>query len=496
VRLYGDKFLFDRAAGKWFVWDGHHWIEDLKGTVVEAVEGVMDLYQAEVARQNNLETEATRAGEVLRAKNHRKIATELLSRISTLRSKHRKENILWRAGIGEDSLAITGEEWDRDPWLFGCLNGDIDLRDGSFGPGERSNYIKTVAPVEWTGLDTSCPAFEKFLSDILVTDTFESDPDMVSFNQRLLGCALAGQVREHIFPILWGPHGRNGKGTLCNLLKQVMGDYSGAIQTETLMQSKHGGNAGGPRSDLMALRGKRIVWASETEGWQHLSPSKVKFLSGGDLIKAREPFGKRDIEFTPSHQVLFLTNPKPRIMAGPGDPLWERLLLIPFHVSYVRSPDPEKPWQREADLSLSNKLEIEKSGVLSWLVRGTLLWLEQGLDPPARVTKATGDYRDEEDILGSFLADATDRGGGVVGTIKANDFYLVYKRWAEAGGVRVMSGTEFGREMPLIVDRKRASGGVGNSYQGIKWNVLGMELYMAVESEKREKAEAKSHDKK
>ena len=470
IRVAGDEYCFDRAAEQWYRWNEHYWIEDRLGTVVEGIEGVLDLYHMEVVRQNRLELEATRAGDDKKPRSHKEKAAELLSRIKGLRSRYRKENVLWRAGHGENSLAITGNEWDSDPWLLGCLNGVIDLRNGSFRPGCQSDFIKTVAPVEWAGLDADCPTFERFLSEILVDDTFNPDTEMVSFFQRLLGCALAGQVKEHIFPILWGPRGRNGKGTLCNLLKLVLGDYVGAIQTETLMQSKHSGNPGGPRSDLVSLRAMRIVWASETDGWHRLSPSKVKLLSGGDIIRARAPHAKCDIEFAPTHQVLFLTNPKPRIMAGPSDPIWERILLIPFHVSYVTTPN--EPWQRKADVFLSDRLGQENNGILSWLVRGTLEWLEKGLNPPARVTGATAEYREEENVLGAFVADATEQWNG--GKIKAHDLYLAFRKWAESGYSRVMSETEFGREMPLIIPRKKE--GRNNTYQGVRLNTLGETL--------------------
>ena len=43
-----------------------------------------------------------------------------MKRIRDLQTLSRKKNVLELARIGADGLGITGEEWDRDPWLLGC----------------------------------------------------------------------------------------------------------------------------------------------------------------------------------------------------------------------------------------------------------------------------------------------------------------------------------------------------------------------------------------
>lgn len=40
------------------------------------------------------------------------------------------------------------------------------------------------------------------------------DQEMVDFMQRLFGYCITGLTTDHIFPVLWGEHGFNGKGTL------------------------------------------------------------------------------------------------------------------------------------------------------------------------------------------------------------------------------------------------------------------------------------------
>jgi phage/plasmid-associated DNA primase len=52
--------------------------------------------------------------------------------------------------------------------------------------------------------------------------------------------------------------------------------------------------------------------------------------------------------------------------------LWERVLLIPFNLSFVNEPDPLKPNERKADLHLLEKLKAEAPGILAW--RSVAVW--------------------------------------------------------------------------------------------------------------------------
>ena len=136
----------------------------------------------------------------------------------------------------------------------------------------------------------------------------------------------------------------------------------------------------------MALRGRRIAWASETNEGRRLDSGRVKLLTGGGFLVGRAPFGKREIAFPQSHTLFLLTNSKPH---APSEDyaLWKRLKLLPFAVSFV--DDPREPNERKADKGLVDKLKGEAPGVLAWLVRGCLEWQRRELDPPEIVQAAT-----------------------------------------------------------------------------------------------------------
>ena len=259
------------------------------------------------------------------------IPDKLLDRIRRLQTLARKKNVEELAKIGTKGLGITGQEWDLDPWVFACSNGILELKTATFRPGMPGDYIRIVAPTEWKGLNEPAPNWERFQKEIT-----DEDPDLIDFKQRLYGYCLTGETTHHVVPILEGP-GRNGKGTEIETLKAVMGAYAGAVEAELILKQKFAKHSGGPTSDIMNLRGKRLVWVSETDQGRRLNAGKLKWLCGGDTLTGRGVYEKRQVDFRPTHKLLILTNHLPKADAS-DYALWARLLRIPYKISFVDDP--------------------------------------------------------------------------------------------------------------------------------------------------------------
>ncbi len=58
-------------------------------------------------------------------------------------------------------------------------------------------------------------------------------------------------------------------------------------------------------------------------------------------------------------------------------------------------PKSFKPWERQADPKLLQKLQAERAGILRWLVEGCLLWQKHGLKIPESLTAGKNKYREE-----------------------------------------------------------------------------------------------------
>ena len=453
-RLHEGRFCYDAAAGRWYQWAGQWWQKDILNGAMRGIDDVVNVYATEAQLQGWQRLQAEKAGRTQEAARHQATETALVKRIRTLQTVSRKENVLTLARIGGDSLGIRGDEWDRNPMLFACQNGIIDLRTGLLRPGVPEDYIKTVAPIEYHGIDTPAVTWDRIVSDV-----FDGNADVITFVQRFLGYVLTDETIEHVVLIFWGA-GRNGKTTLIETVSLVLGAYAGEIESEMLLTQRFGRQSGGPSPDIMALRGRRFIHCSETEDGRHFNVARVKWLSGGDTLTGRDLYGKELVTFRPTHKLVLSTNHRPHTSAD-DYAFWKRALLIPFTLSFVE--DPHEAHERKADPRLLEKLKAEASGILSWMVRGCLEWQRQGLNPPACVKMATQEYRQAEDLLKHFIDDKC-----VVGpreTVKASDLYAAYRQWCGEMGHAALNGTNFGTKMKGRFVSKREKSGM--TYSGV-----------------------------
>ena len=218
---------------------------------------------------------------------------------------------------------------------------------------------------------------------------------------------------------------------------------------ETLLAKRHDGIP----NDLARLKGARFVAAVETEEGKQLAESRIKQMAGGDTISARFMRGEW-FDFRPEFKVFLATNHKPQIK-GTDHAIWRRIRLVPFT---VRIP-PDKQ-----DKHLGEKLLEELPGVLNFAVQGCLDWQRDGLRPPDEVTRATAEYRNENDQVGRFIAECCITGEHC--QCKARPLYQEYRRWATEVGEDLLTETAFARRLAERgFDKKRTT--AGNSYLGI-----------------------------
>jgi putative DNA primase/helicase len=440
VSLYEGQVAYDHAEGEWFLWGGQYWERDRTNAVI-------NLLKREVAAQY------ARAGADAIANSNDDAAKKFLKRAGRLHTRRRKEHVLW-AAASAPGVAISGDEWDANPWLLGCPNGVVDLHDGSFRAGIPGDWIRTVVPTAWAGIDTPAPRWEQFISEI-----FDGDQELVGFVHRLLGYGITGLNSEHAFPVLYGPQGRNGKTTLLESLAGTLGpDVTMSIPADEVMHTYRGGDR--PQPYIYKLRGKRVVWASETNPDRRLDQETVKKLTGGDRIHVHAKY-KDPIEFTPTHLLLLLTNHKPRAEAA-DIAVWDRVHLIPFTLRFIDNP--QKSNERLRDQYLPEKLQEERAGILAWLVRGCLAWQRAGgLNPPERVQMATQQYRSEVDTVGMFVDEycvvAPDARVG------HRKLYKEYTKWCKDLRLYPSGSRDFGAQMETRFKKKRMMAGM--TYFGV-----------------------------
>lgn len=341
----------------------------------------------------------------------------------------------------QNLMFATRDDFDRDPLAINVGNGTLRFFDSGAGwrvrldPHDPADMISRVADVPWLAAENpeaACPTWEKHMATVL------PDPAVRAFFQTCAGYGATGSIREQVIFILQGKGG-DGKSTCMNVLRETLGGYATKSDVQTFM-------AGAMRSgadatpDLARLAGDtRMVTTAEPKVGGMLDESRIKDITGGEPIQARELHGA-PFTFDPRCKIFFQCNRKPRV-SGDDDGIWRRITVIMF---------PHQFKDEAINKRIMEDLLAEKPGVLRWLVDGVLAWLNAGeLKPPASVKEATDDYRRASNPFGEWFADYVDT-SDPKSVEPAQSLFDSYKAFCSDNGVDdrgIMNSTSFGRAL-------------------------------------------------
>ena len=420
IRLHGTDMRYCHTWKQWLIWDGTRWCKDETGAAMAyAIDTANSIvHEAETCQDKD---------QARRLYDHAKKSGQ-------------KDRVVAMLKLAEPALAITPDKLDTDHWLFNCLNGTLDLRSGTLKPHAKTDLITKLCPHNYNP-NTSAPNWDGTLAMFLGQPN--ENRDLIDYVRKIFGYCLNGDVSEQFLPIFYG-EGDNGKSTILNTIRYVMGDdYAQKAQQSLLNRKAH---SHGPTPDVARLFGIRMVAAIETEEDVTLDEMLVKELTGGDKIAARLLY-QNPWEFDPTHTPIMSTNHKPTIK-GTDHAIWRRLKLVPFN---YRIPEDQK------DRHISDKLKTEAEGILGDLVRAHAEWLADGLKETDSVKRATGEYRTEQDQIQGFLDECCithndfDPDTGMKYRdlkCKAGDIYQAFRDWRkDTGNEDIMTQTKFGTKL-------------------------------------------------
>jgi putative DNA primase/helicase len=340
------------------------------------------------------------------------------------------------------SVAVNIQSLDHDPWQLNTPSGIVDLKSGAITPPDPDALCTkiTTVPPDFNG---QCPRWLEFL-----TEATAGDADLVAYLRRLSGYALTGSTREQQFTFIFGAGG-NGKGTFLNVLTGILGEYAQTASMDTFTASTSERHS----TDIAMLAGARLVTASETESGKRWNESRLKSLTGGDLVTARF-MRQNNFTFRPQFKLIFIGNHKPEVR-NVDAAMKRRAHMVPFTVAPAR-----------IDQDLSEKLREEWPAILAWMIAGCVQWQLEGLNPPAIVRNTTEEYFQDEDAVGRWLKECTEvceEGGEGSQTLFAS-----WREWANregeyVGSLKRLSAALVSRNIPRWRDktfRRHGFGGI------------------------------------
>lgn len=398
-RLHRGAVVYVKYWERWLIWGGHHWIEDDFEISAQSIEDVCELY-LRLAESKQIEADEE-TDKDLKSKLQ-SIADTALRRVNQLRDTPGQDKLLQMTRRIRDPLVVLPKQIDQQHYVKACPNGVIDLRTGELRPGKPEEYILNAIVTEYDPellrKDDPCPETNRFL-----LSSMDGDQELVDFIWRLLGYGLITERRDHIFTIMWGEHGRNGKDTLIKLVTHVLGQtLSGDVPVEMFLQMQQTRNSSAPSPDVLALRGMCVAWINEAEEGQRFALAKLKKMTGGGYITARGLQDKLQTTWLQTHLPIMTTNELPKAKADDA-PFWSRALIIKWPLSFVERP--EQPYERPADKDLNEKIGAEAKGVLARMVRGSMEYLRDGLKIPDKVRQWTREQRASWDDVGLFISE-------------------------------------------------------------------------------------------
>ena len=345
---------------------------------------------------------------------------------------------------------ISYGSFDADIYIFNCKNGTLHIDTGEFTEHRSTDLLTKISPVVYD-LTAYSERFATYIDEIM-----SGDADRAKFLQKILGYGLTGDTRHECMTILYGVTTRNGKGTLCESVLKVLGDYGCASRPETIAMKSYT-NGSQPSEDVARLAGVRFVNIPEPGKGMVLDAAKVKAMTGNDTLNARF-LHENSFDFQPQFKIYVNTNFLPVI----NDMTLfssDRIIIIPFDRHFD---------EQSRDTTLKRRFAEEgvQSAILNWLLEGYCLLQKEGLYLPQSVKAATDRYQHDSDKMVLFFEDnLVEDAAAEEPTSKV---YARYKGWCQENGCYPESMKNFKQGLQAFaqVVRKRPK------YGGEKTTIL------------------------
>jgi len=272
------------------------------------------------------------------------------------------------------------------------------------------------------------PYSEKFLNWL---EQMVPDADDRAVIQEIFGYCLYRAMPIHALFFLVGT-GRNGKTTLINTLREIIGpENCASVPLEMLDE----------RFQLSFLQHRFVNIVTEPK-LKALRTPVLKALTGGDLVGSELKGKQKFVNFVNYCKIIVIGNRLPPVF-DPTVAWWRRVVVInfPFEIPIDQVvPNIERTWLDD---------ERERSGVLRWALDGLKRLLEQGRFTESESRKQVeAQYRRWSEPVEYFVEKYCEFGRDLF--VEKRELYDRYCEVADDEDLPDLSDEEFGKQMKKV----------------------------------------------
>lgn len=418
--LNGDGYYFNKVKNIWHKLENGSFVK----IVLDFLEDHIQAYITKIRYDKTKSEELKDAGKALgKARMHR-----------------HAENVwkIARCSLVDNDFQI---KMNNAPNLLPLKDGKIiDLKTLDVRLRQKTDYFDFELPFEFNkNLDLTYA--NKFFNDVM-----NNVQEIVTYLQIILGYCITGETKMRLLFIFWGT-GSNGKSTLCELLKEIMGKYHTAADKKIFIKQE---STSAHTSHLIPLVNARLAVLSETEKDEKLNEGLIKSLTGNDVLSMREVHGKQ-FSFKPFAKFIMLTNNKP-IFDVNSIAMIKRIRYIPFRAVFEYNPI---EGQLLRDDTFIEKLKTEYlNEVFVWLCIGANNYYKSNgnVKVPKSLEDAKNDYINEIDNVSKFIEDMCNREKD--SNTKQSILYDGYMNYCKDNGYIYVRNSEFYKRLESLGFKK------------------------------------------
>ncbi len=274
-----------------------------------------------------------------------------------------------------------------------------------------------------------CPSWKAFLRQL-----WKDDQDCIDTLQEWFGYCLTPDTRQQKILMMLGPK-RSGKGTICRVLRTVIGEDNVCGPTLASLQTNFG---------LWPLLGKSVAIISDARlsgrTDQAAITERLLTISGEDAVTIDRK-NMEQVTAKLSTRFMIVSNELPRLQDSSGA-LTGRMIVLRLTESFYG----------KEDHSLSERLTSERTGILHWAIDGWKRLRERGyfIQPPSS-DELVEQMNELASPIMSFVTDRCDVGDEY--SVPIPDIYANWCDWCKDAGRDANTVQTFGRDLVALLPR-------------------------------------------